>query len=85
MPFFFASGKLLCLSLGLRDDLLTLVEATSLANTVCKNRLATVGALYNVGGGFKLPYAGASLHLSRVRCFSLRYCHFVLPPVLSML
>ena len=72
----FLGQKLLCLCLTLGDDLLTLVETTSLAYTVCEDGLAALRALYNVGGGLKLPYAGTSLHLSRVRCFSLRYCHF---------
>ena len=86
MPFFFASRRELLFSLlGLCDDLLTLVETTSLAHTVCKNGLATVGAIYDIGGGLKLPYAGTSLHLSRMRSFSLRYCHCCLPPKLSML
>ena len=76
MPFFFASRRELLFSLlGLCDDLLTLVETTSLAHTVCKDRLAALGALYDVGGGLKLPNAGTSLHLSRMRNFSLWYCH----------
>ncbi len=63
-PFFTPCAKLLCISLVLSDDLLTLVITASLAHTVCKNGLAALRALYNVGGGFKLPNAGASLHLS---------------------
>ena len=57
------------------NNLYTLVVATSLANTVSKINLAALRALYKIGGSFKLPNAGASLHLSRMRNFSLRNCH----------
>ena len=55
--------------------LLALVVATSLTNAESKVVLAALRALNKVGGSFKLPNAGASLHFSRVRNFSLWYCH----------
>ena len=75
MTSFFLDSKLLGLGC-LCNDLFTLVIATSLAYAVCEDGLAALRALYNVGGSFELPNAGTSLHLSRVRNFSLRYCHF---------
>ncbi len=67
--------KLLCLfSFG--NDFLTLVITASLAYAVCKNVLAALRALYDIGGGSQLPNAGTTLHLSRMRSFSLWYCHF---------
>ena len=62
-----------CLALG--NDLNTLVETASLAYAISLVVLAALGALNKVGGGLKLPNARASLHLSRVRNFSLWYCH----------
>ena len=62
-------------SLALSNDLNTLVVAACLANAICTVVLAALRALNDVGGVFELPNAGASLHLSRVRNFSLWYCH----------
>ena len=70
---FWLVARSLCLYV---KNLYTLVEATSLAYTVCTVELAALRALNDIGGVLKLPYAGASLHLSRMRCFSLWYCHF---------
>ena len=56
-------------------DLLVLVVTASLANTVSKVVLAALRALNEVGRSCELPNAGASLHLSRMRNFSLWYCH----------
>ena len=39
------------------NNLNTLVVATSLAYTVSKINLATLGALYKIGGSLKLPNA----------------------------
>ena len=70
---FLLSELVSCLALG--NDLNTLVVTASLAYAISLVVLATLGALNKVGGGLELPYAGASLHLSRVRNFSLWYCH----------
>ena len=59
----------------LSNNLYTLVVAASLAYTVSKINLAALGALYEIGGSLKLPNAGTSFHFSRVRNFSLWYCH----------
>ena len=80
---FFA--KLLCLCVVLSDDFNTLVVAAVVANAVCKDRLAALRALNDVCGCCKLPYVGTSLHLSRMRSFSLWYCHCCLPPEMSCL
>ena len=61
LPFSFA---LLLLSGVLCNNLLALVVAASLAYAVSKISLAALGALYKIGGSLKLPYAGASFHLS---------------------
>lgn len=79
----FAFGKLFSLAVVLCNDCLTLVVTASGTNSVSEYSLAALRALYDVGGGVELPNARASLHLSSVRNFSLRYCH-LLPPV-SML
>ena len=57
------------------NNLNTLVVAASLAYTVSSVILAALGALYDVGGVFKLPNTGASFHFSRMRNLSLWYCH----------
>ena len=65
----------LFLSVVNRYNLLALVVAASTANAVCKDRLTALGALYDVGGLLKLPNAGTSFHLSRMRNLSLGNCH----------
>ena len=57
------------------DNLNTLVEAASLANSVGEIVLTALGALNEVGRGLELPYARASLHLSCMRNLSLGNCH----------
>ncbi len=75
-PSFESYVKLLRFLSSLCNNLYTLVVAASLAYTVSKINLATLGALYKVGGSFKLPNAGTSFHFSRMRNLSLWYCHF---------
>jgi hypothetical protein len=53
----------------------TVVVSASLAYAVCKIYFAALGASNEVGGLLKLPNAGASFHLSRMRSFPLRNCH----------
>ena len=50
------------------------VEAASFANTVCKNILTALGALYHTGH-CQLPCAGTSLVSACFGYLSLRYCH----------
>ena len=71
-PFFVQIKLNLCLNI---KNLNALVETAGFANAVCAVVLTALGALNDVGGVFKSPNAGASLHLSRVRSFSLWYCH----------
>ena len=77
---FFSSQKLLCFALCLGDDLYSLVVAAVVANAVGEDSFAALGTLNDVSGCCKLPNAGTSLHLSRMRSFSLWYCHCCLPP-----
>lgn len=56
------------------DDLLAIVVAACLANTVSNVVFAAVRAL-NHAGHFELPYVGTSLVASCFGCFSLRYSH----------
>ena len=57
------------------DDLLAVVVAASLANTVSENIFAAVCAL-NHAGHIELPNIGTSLVSSCLRDLSLRYSHF---------
>ena len=61
----------------LGHNLNTLVIAARLANAIRTIEFTALRALHDVGGVFQLPNAGASLHLSGVGDFSLRYCHVV--------
>ncbi len=61
----------------LGHNLNTLVIAARFANAICAIEFAALRALHDVGRVFQLPNAGASLHLSGVGDFSLRYCHIV--------
>lgn len=61
------------------NDFLAVVIAASLANTVSKLESTALRALYETRK-IQLPCAGASLVSTRFRYFSLRYCHFDIPP-----
>lgn len=77
-----ASGRLRISELFRRvslvgNDLDALVVATALAYAVSEIDLAALRALNKICRSLELPDAGASLHLSRMRNFLLRYCHFI--------
>ena len=80
----FARTKLFLVAVN-SNNLNTLVETALLANSVCKVVLAALRALYKVGGSLTLPNVRTSLHFSRMRSFSLWYCHCCLPPEVSLL
>ena len=65
--------QLFCIVLN--DNLLAIIVAASLANTESEVGLAALRTLNDIGRCLKLPYVRSSLHLSCMRCFSLRNCH----------